>query len=221
MNKYKTLIIIMFFIFAFSISRVYADINDLSLLEKVIYLDAGHGGVDAGAESNGIKEKDINLVLVKKLEHVLSGMGAIVYLTREGDYDLSKTTVNRKRSDLANRAKLINESDADIYISIHLNSTTESKWRGLQVFYNSVNSENKMFAECMNDILKKNLSNVREVKKENSYYMYKRISDVPGILIEAGFISNPNDNYILRDSDYQDKLINNITLGVITYFNSK
>ena len=217
MNKYKTLIIIMFFIFAFSISRVYADINDLTLLGRVIYLDAGHGGVDAGAESNKIKEKDINLILVKKLERVLSGMGATVYLTREGDYDLSKSTINRKRSDLANRAKLINESNADIYISIHLNSTTDSRWRGLQIFYNSVNSENKILAEIMDNVIRNNLSNVRDVKYENSYYMYKRIN-IPGILIEAGFISNSSDNYILRDSKYQDKLVNNIALGIVEYF---
>lgn len=217
MNKYKTLIIIMFFIFAFSISRVYADINDLTLLGKVIYLDAGHGGVDAGAESNKIKEKDINLILVKKLEKVLSGMGATVYLTREGDYDLSKTTINRKRSDLANRAKLINESNADIYISIHLNSTTDSRWRGLQIFYNNVNSENKVLAETIDNVIRNNLSNVRDVKYENSYYMYKRIN-IPGILIEAGFISNSSDNYILRDSKYQDKLVNNIALGIVEYF---
>ena len=218
MNKYKTLIIIMFFIFAFSISRVYADINDLTLLGKVIYLDAGHGGVDAGAESNKIREKDINLILVKKLERVLSGMGATVYLTRDGDYDLSKTTVNRKRSDLANRAKLINESNADIYISIHLNSTIDSRWRGLQIFYNNVHSENKVLAEIIDNVIRDNLSNVRDVKYENSYYMYKRIK-IPGILIEAGFISNSSDNYILRDSDYQDKLVNNIALGIVEYFN--
>jgi len=218
MNKYKSLIIIMFFIFIFSISRVYADVNDLSLLGKVIYLDAGHGGVDAGAEANKIKEKDINLVLVKKLEKVLTGKGATVYLTRDGDYDLSKTNVNRKRSDLANRAKLINDSNADIYISIHLNSTTDSRWRGLQIFYNNVNSENKLLAETIDSVIRSNLSNVRDVKCENIYYMYKRIN-VPGILIEAGFISNSSDNYILRDSNYQDKLVNNIALGIVEYFN--
>lgn len=220
MIKYKTLVFVMFFIFTFSLSKVYADVGDFSLLGKVIYLDAGHGGVDAGAEANKIKEKDINLVLVNKLESLLIEKGAVVFLTREGDYDLSKTTVNRKRSDLSNRAKLINDSDADIYISIHLNSTTESKWRGLQIFYNSVNSENKILADTMYEVIKNNLSNVRDVKKENSYYMYKKIN-VPGILIEAGFISNPNDNYLLRDSDYQDKLVNNIALGIIKYFQDK
>ena len=218
MNKYKNLIIIMFFIFCFSISYVYADVSDLPLLGKVVYLDAGHGGVDEGASSNNIKEKDINLVLVKKLEKELVSKGAIVYLTREGDYDLSKTKINRKRSDLANRAKLINDSKADMYISIHLNSTTDSRWRGIQIFYNGINSENKVLADSMNSVLKENLSNVREVKKENDYYMYKRITNVPGILIEVGFLSNPNDNYILRDSNYQDKMVNNIALGIIDYF---
>ena len=220
MNKYKTLVIVMFFIFSFSISRVYASVSDLPLLGKVIYLDAGHGGVDAGAEANKIKEKDINLIIVKKLEKELVSKGAIVYLTREGDYDLSKTTVNRKRSDLANRAKLINESKADLYISIHLNSTTDSRWRGLQIFYNKVNSENKVIADTVNNIIKNNLSNVRKVKEENSYYMYKKIN-VPGVLVEVGFLSNPSDNYILRKEDYQDTLVNNIVLGVIEYFNIK
>jgi len=216
MNKYKTLVIIMFFIFAFSLSKVYANVSDLPLLGKIIYLDAGHGGVDAGAEANNIKEKDLNLIIVKKLEKSLISKGAVVYLTRDGDYDLSKTTVNRKRSDLANRAKLINESNANLYISIHLNSTTDSRWRGLQVFYNSINSENKVLATTIYKILKNNLSNVREVKQENSYYMYKKIN-IPGVLLELGFISNPSDNYILRDDNYQDKLVNNIVLGIIEY----
>lgn len=220
MNKYKTLIIIMFLIFTFSISKVYAGVNDLSLLGKVIYLDAGHGGIDAGAESNKIKEKDINLILVKKLEKELVSKGAVVYLTRDGDYDLSRSKSNRKRSDLANRAKLINESGANLYISIHLNSTTSSAWRGLQIFYNKVNDENKIIANTLNDIIKSNLSNVREVKEENNYYMYKRIN-IPGVLIEAGFISNPSDNYILRTDDYQNKLVNNIVLGIIKYYEDR
>ena len=219
MNKYKSLIIVMFFIFTFSIYKVYANVNDLPLLGRVIYLDAGHGGVDDGARSNNIVEKDVNVILVKKLEKKLIGMGAIVYLTRDGDYDLSTTKINRKRSDLYNRAKMINESNADIYISIHLNSTDSSKWRGLQVFYNDINSENLVIAKCITDILKNNISNVREVKKVNTYYMYKKIK-IPGILIETGFISNASDNYLLRDSNYQDKLINNITNGIISYFNN-
>lgn len=176
-----------------------------------------HGGKDAGAIVNNLKEKEINLIIVKKIERELSSKGAIVFLTREGDYDLSNTNFNRKRNDLYNRAKLINDSNSDMYISIHLNSTTDSKWRGLQIFYSSVNKENKIMGKTFYDIFKSNLSNVRELKKENAYYMYRNIK-VPGILIEAGFISNPSDNYILRSDDYQNVLVNNIVKGVISYF---
>lgn len=203
--------------FSFSISRVYANISDLPLLGKVIYLDAGHGGVDAGAIVNNLKEKDINLKLVMLLRDNLVSKGAMVYLTREGDYDLSNGAVSRKRNDLYNRAKMINDSKADLYISIHLNSTNDGRWRGLQIFYNSINKENKLVAEKVNEILVSNLSYVREIKNDNSYYMYKHIK-IPGILIEAGFISNASDNYLLRSKDYQDKLINNIVYGIINYY---
>lgn len=203
--------------FSFSISRVYANISDLPLLGKVIYLDAGHGGVDAGAIVNNLKEKDINLKLVMLLRENLVSKGAMVYLTREGDYDLSNGAVSRKRNDLYNRAKMINDSKADLYISIHLNSTNDGRWRGLQIFYNSINKENKLVAEKVNEILVSNLSYVREIKNDNSYYMYKHIK-IPGILIEAGFISNASDNYLLRNKDYQDKLINNIVYGIINYY---
>ena len=66
---------------------------------------------------------------------------------------------------------------------------------------------------------KENMKNVREYKKENSYYMYSKLK-VPGVLVEAGFVSNPNDNYKIRQTTYQDILIKNITLGIEKYFNS-
>jgi N-acetylmuramoyl-L-alanine amidase len=217
MNKYKSLIIVMFFFLIFSLSKVNSIVNDTSLLGKIIYLDAGHGGTDSGAISKYILEKDLNLILVKKLEKKLIARGAIVYLTREDDYELTKSTYNRKRNDLYNRAKLINNSDCDLYISIHLNSTTSSSWKGIQIFYNSKLEKNKALSESINDILKKNISNVRDIKNINNYYMY-RLTNKPGTLIEAGFISNPNDNYNLRQEEYQNKLTESISLGVVEYF---
>ena len=218
MNKIKTLIIICFFIITFSIYKVNASVLDLSLLGRVIYLDAGHGGKDCGAISNNIYEKDINLILVKKLEKELTKKGAIVYLTRDGDYDLANKNVkHRKRSDLSNRAKLINNSDADIYLSIHLNSTTNSTWRGIQIYYDDNNENNLILAKTLNKEFESFSKLTRKIKKENNYYMYKQINK-PGILIEAGFISNPNDNYLLRDNNYQDKLINVIVKGIENYF---
>lgn len=217
MNKYKLLIIICFFLSTIFLARVDAIINGYSLTGKIICLDSGHGGVDSGAQNINIVEKEMNLVLTKKLEKELISRGAIVYQTRDGDYDLSTTTINRKRSDLYNRAKYINSIKPDMYISIHLNSTKSPNWRGLQIFYTNKNKKNKLIAETVTDYLKENMSYVREIKLDNTYYMYKYIN-YPGILIEAGFISNPNDNYLLSQQSYQDKLVTLITNSVEIYF---
>ena len=206
MNKYKLLILICFFLLTISLPNVTASINNLNLLGKIIVLDAGHGGTDSGAKNGKIVEKELNLLLVKKLEKELISRGATVYLTREEDNDLSARTSERKRSDLYNRAKYINTIKPNMYISIHLNATTSSSWKGLQVFYNKNNEENKVIAETITNNLKNNINNIREVKEENKYYMYKYIK-YPGVLIEAGFISNPDENYLLRQEEYQNKLI--------------
>lgn len=217
MNKYKLLIIICFFLLTLTLPKVTATVKNLNLIGKVIVLDAGHGGKDDGAVNSKIIERDLNLVLVKKLEKELVSQGATVYLTREDENDLSTTTVNRKRNDLYNRAKYIDKISPDMYISLHLNSSTSPSWRGLQIFYTSKNEKNKLIAETITNHLKEKMSNIREIKKDNTYYMYKHISS-PGILIEAGFISNPSDNYLLRNEEYQDKLIILISEGIEKYF---
>lgn len=217
MNKYKLLILICFFLLTISLPNVTASINNLNLLGKKIVLDAGHGGTDSGAKNGKIVEKELNLLLVKKLEKELISRGATVYLTREEDNDLSARTTERKRSDLYNRAKYINTIKPNMYISIHLNATTSSSWKGLQVFYNKNNDENKVIAETITNNLKNNINNIREVKEENKYYMYKYIK-YPGVLIEAGFISNPDENYLLRQEEYQNKLIILIADAIEKYY---
>lgn len=220
MNKYKLLIIICFFLVTISLPHVTAAIKNLNLLGKVIVLDAGHGGKDEGASSGQIKESTLNLILTKKLEKELTSRGATVYLTREDNNDLSTTTVNRKRNDLYNRAKYINKISPDMYISVHLNSSPSPSWRGLQVFYTDNNKENKQLAETITSYLKENIQNVREIKKDSTYYMYKHIKS-PGVLIEAGFISNPSDNYLLRSESYQDKLITLISNSIEKYYQNR
>lgn len=217
MNKYKLLIIICFFLVTISMPKVTAVVKNLNLLGKTIVLDAGHGGKDEGASSGQIKESKLNLILVKKLEKELISRGATVYLTREDDNDLSTTTINRKRSDLYRRAQYINKISPDIYISLHLNSSPSPSWRGLQIFYTNNNKENKEIALSLTNYLKEKLSNTREAKKDSTYYMYKHIKS-PGVLIEAGFISNPSDNYLLRDEKYQNKLITLIADSIENYY---
>lgn len=220
MKKEKIIIILYLFITILSISNVYADINNYDLLGKVIYLDPGHGGIDSGTTYKNIYEKDINLVLCKKLYQELTNRGAKVYLTRETDKDLSVSKKHRKRSDLISRAYLINKTKPDMYISIHLNYISNTKWKGLQVFYTNKNKENKEIANKITGYMREKTSNVKDPKENNTYYMYKNIT-TPGVLIEVGFLSNPDDRYRLTHEEYQDKLISNLTYSIVKYFKEK
>lgn len=213
MKKYYIGIVLAVFLFGISFTRANPVESDLKLLGKVIYLDPGHGGTDPGAVYKDIYEKDITLSICKKLKELLEQEGAIVYMTRYDDYDLSSSTYNRKKRDLNNRAKVINESMADMYISIHLNSINSTTWRGIQVFYDDINKNNKTIAS----ILQNNLNKERKIKEIDNILMNRKIK-IPGVLIEAGFLSNPNDRYLLKDSNYQYKLSNKIKESIIEYF---
>ena len=90
----------------------------------------------------------------------------------------------------------------------------------MQIFYTSKNKQNKYLAQTIYDEMTKNLSNVRELKQEDNYYMYKQIK-VPGVLVEVGFLSNPSDNYILRDEKYQEKIARLLATSLETYFTKK
>lgn len=157
--------------------------------------------------------------ICKKLKRILEQDGAIVYLTRYDDYDLANNNAKeRKKSDLNNRAKIINKSKADMYISIHLNSIKSTTWRGAQVFYDDVNGNNKKIADIMQETLKKELKTDREVK-EIKNMLLNRKTKVPGVLIEVGFLSNPNERYLLQKSSYQYKICESIEKGIIKYLN--
>ena len=218
MLKYKIYVFLFFIIGILSINIAYASENNLDLFGKVIYLDAGHGGIDSGAAYKNIYEKDINLSISLKLEEELTKEGAIVYQTRYGDYDLSvPNTINRKRSDLSRRSNIINKANPDLFISIHLNAEETGVWRGPQVFYNDNNSKNEYIAKIFQRELNKSLNGDREYKKDNSLYLQKRLK-VPGVLVEVGFLSNSNDRYLLKSEQYQNKVARTITQAIIYYF---
>lgn len=195
---------------------VYSDKKDDVLKGKVIVLDAGHGGKDGGTSVNGIYEKDINLAVVLKLKEKLNKHGVDVILTRDGDYDLSSPNINRrKKSDFDNRIKLINSSDADLYLSIHVNYLEDSRYYGAQTFYTKGNEK---LAEVLQMEFKKNLKSPMDEKKlNNSIYMYKQLK-ISGVLIEIGFISNSNERGLLTSEEYQDKIADAITNALINYY---
>ena len=213
--KNKLFFLLLFFISLYTIAIVRA--NNLPLLGKVIYLDPGHGGKDPGAVWDNIYESDINLEISLQIQEELEKNGAIVYLTRYGDYDLSANYAElRKRSDLSRRANIINRSQADVYLSIHLNSDISTTWKGAQVFYNTINEKNEILAKIMQEQLKKDLNSNREYKKLNDHYLYNRVK-IPGVLIEVGFISNPNERYLLRQENYQKKVAVTIKNGLVSF----
>lgn len=218
MSKYKICVLFLFIVGLCAFSFVQADNNPLPLFGKVIYLDPGHGGTDPGAIYKEIYESDINLQLVEKLEKTLQSYGAIVFLTRYGDYDLAvPNALNRKRSDLSRRGNIMNRSLCDMYISIHLNAELSSTWYGAQVFYDDINSENKVIAEIMQKALSRTLRTKRKITETSEMYLHKRV-ERPGVLIEAGFLTNPNERYLLRRDAYQQKVANTIANGVLQYF---
>lgn len=210
-----TLLLLLFLIIIISIFNVNASNLTFPLLGKTIYLDAGHGGVDNGATVNNVHEKDLNLQIVYKLKETLTSAGATVLLTRKDDNDISSpNALYRKKSDFDNRIKLINNSNADLYISIHQNIYQNKKYSGPQVFYVK---DNQKLAEIMQNTLNKYLNTKRKVKTINNTYMYKLLNK-KGILIECGFISNDNERYKLKTEEYQLKLSKIITEGIITYY---
>ena len=220
MLKYKIYVLFLFILTLGSINYINAHNNSLPLFGKVIYIDPGHGGLDPGAMYNGIKDKDLNLEISKKLENKLTSMGAIVYLTRYDDYDLSaNNTINRKRSDLSRRGNAINKSDCDIFLSIHLNAEDSSTWRGAQVFYDDTNEKNEEIAKIFQEQFKKDLKSTRNYKKVDELYLQRRI-ERPGVLLEVGFLSNSNDRYLLKQDSYQNRIVNSITSGLLKYFSA-
>ena len=188
----------------------------LPLSGKVIVVDPGHGFKDPGTSYGKIYEKDINLDISLALEKTLSRLGASVILTRDGDYDLSLPNASyRKKSDFDNRIKKINESKADLYLSIHLNYLSNSSYYGPQVFYDK---ENEKLAEKIQSAMNERLKGDREIKKiPSDTYMYDKL-EISGVLIECGFLSNGQERNLLITEEYQQKVADSISLGIIKYF---
>ncbi len=215
----KLKIIIFLCLFIGSSVCVYAltQKSNLDLIGKTIYIDPGHGGRDDGTSYQDIVEKDLNLAIAIKLKKTLLNKGAIVFMTRETDIDLSKQTdQSKKKGDLQRRVKMIEDAKVDLYISIHINWYTESQYKGIDIMYNDINSNNKILAETLYESMKQKL-NVRKTKYIDDY-MYRNITR-PGILIECGFLSNPDERYLLQQESYQQKLVDNLVVGIIKYFN--
>ena len=213
------------FAFIFSMDKQNAvPTVSLPISGKTIVVDAGHGKPDEGAESStGTTEAETNLKIALKLQNLLEQSGSTVILTRSDenaiyDYD-SKTLRQKKISDIHNRVKIGNESSADIFVSIHLNKIPQQQYDGWQTFYNAQSSDGKKLAESiqknLNDAIQK--ENNRVAKTIDNIYIIKHV-EIPTTIVECGFLSNPEEEKLLLQDEYQDKLAWGIYNGIIDYF---
>ena len=197
----------------------------LPITNKVIAIDPGHGGLDPGAlGSLGKHENHITLEIVLRLRTLIEQSGGVVILTRDIDESLhteKSTTIRQKKNeDLRNRRILINESEPDVFLTIHLNSFPQPQYYGAHVFYKKGCDNSKklslLIQEEFRNILDK--ENKRVPQPRDSVYLVKQ-SESPSVLVEAGFLSNPNEERLLNESKYQEKIAWSIYIGLIRYFN--
>lgn len=215
MKKYLCIVFILFSFFTSALNVINVKAF-LPLSGKLIIIDPGHGGKDPGTSYGDIYEKNINLEIALKLEGELAKRGASVILTRDGDYDLSKANAKwRKKSDFDNRIRIINNNQADLYLSIHLNYLSDAEYYGAQVFYDK---KNKRLASIIQEKINENLENDRKIKQiPVNTYLYRQLN-IPGVLIECGFLSNYKERNLLIDKNYQKKLASLIAEAISSYF---
>lgn len=187
--------------------------------KKTIVIDVGHGGDDPGKIStSGVEEKDVNLEIASYLKDYLIAQDYIVYLTRDTDQGLhDENASNKKSSDLRNRVQFFNDKNAVLVVSIHQNSYPDPLQHGAQTFYYTSSEESKQLAiSIQNALLKIDQTNTRTEKASDSYYLLKN-SSMPAVIVECGFLSNPEETSKLTDANYQKKIAYAISLGVCAY----
>lgn len=189
--------------------------------ERVIVIDAGHGGIDAGVTglNSGVKESDLNLSIAKKLKGYFAEAGFKVVMTRTSNGGLYGLPTNGfKTRDMQKRKQIIEECKADMVISVHQNSCPLKSRRGGQVFYDKNSPSGKSLA----DSIQTSLNEMEEcVKKSDAltgdYFMLK-CTESPSVIVECGFLTNAEDERLLSDPEYQKKIAYAIFKGAVSYY---
>ena len=194
---------------------------DLSVLSgHCIAIDPGHGGIDDGASANHVIEKEITLAISKKLGELLEKHGATVVFTRDSDIDYYTRGKGGKRNDLLKRIQIIENSGAEVFISIHCNAFRSVKLSGAQVFYSPRFAENKILAQRLQQVIKEILPDNKRLAKEDVAILILNGIKTPGIMIETGYVTNQHEAILLADQVYQEKLVNCIAKGLAYHFSA-
>ncbi len=199
-------------------------VSSSPISNHVVILDAGHGLPDGGATAeDGTYEASINLAIVEKLQKLLESSSCTVILTRSdenGIYELDADTIRKKKvSDMKNRVKIGNHSNAEIFVSIHLNKIPSTKYSGWQTFYQKENDASLKLATGIQDNLNYAIQkeNKRVPEKVPDIYLAKNL-EIPFTIVECGFLSNSDELNLLKTENYQEVLAWGIYTGIMDYF---
>lgn len=195
--------------------------------EAVLIIDAGHGGFDGGAVSgNGTYEKDINLSISRRTQELATFFGVQSKLTREDeeslDYNAAKSVHENKVADIKMREAIVSSTPNPVFLSIHLNKFGESQYHGAQVFFSPNNEGSRELAELLQSSLIAGVDpeNHRVSKQaESTIYLMKQLS-CPAVIVECGFLSNPDEEQKLLDERYHTQLAMAIMAGCLAYMSA-
>ncbi|MHC1694528.1 MAG: N-acetylmuramoyl-L-alanine amidase [Eubacteriales bacterium] len=200
--------------------NAFSIVTSVETQQPLVIVDAGHGGMDGGAHgSGGILEKDINLSVSLKLEQFLKMADISCLLTRRDDRMLGDEEARkRKAADLNGRIAIANENPSALFVSVHMNKFPQAQYSGLQVFYSANNPSSKTAAEIVQTNIKAQLQpdNDRQIKPGKSIYMLQNIRS-PAIIVECGFLSNPGEEKLLTQDEYQSKLAFLLFCSIVEY----
>ena len=223
-NLRKTLSYLLVFTLLFGVSAYISFSNKTTqastpLPRFSVVLDAGHGGVDSGCVGpSGVYERDINLSIAQKLGKMLDILGIKVTYTRTNEDGLYGIFANGfKKRDMKAREEIIHKANANLVVSIHLNSFTSSTACGAQVFYKLNNDTSKELGQALQEMFVEQIEGSRKNCKAGDFYILN-CSRSPAILVECGFLSNPKEEAKLITSEYQERIAYTIMCGIVEYF---
>ena len=214
-----------FLCLCFLFCGIFGNVNNAStpLLKYCIVIDAGHGGIDGGVEgySKKTNERDINLEFALKLGNLFEAMSVNVIYTRtstEGLYD--PNAKNKKVDDMQKRINIIKNNNANLVISLHQNGYNDPSQRGIMAFYKHGQDASKNLAETLQTRFKNNIEHSRAQALVGDYFILNEC-DALCVLVECGFLTNPEEEQLLQSEDYQNKICFEIFAGCIQYLVTK
>lgn len=217
--KIVSIMMLSFLVLNISLLKVNAEENN-----KVIVIDPGHGGIDGGAKSeNGVIEKDINLSISLKTKSALESKGYKVIMTRSEDvglYTEGKKVREKKIEDLGNRVKIKKDNKCDAFISIHQNMFPQKNCKGAQV-WSANNEPSQKLGRIIQQKFKEEVdqNNKREAKvAKKEYKILNDGYEGASVIVECGFLSNPEECELLGKEDYQNKIANTLANAIDEYF---